>query len=120
MEFFCEVHISIKLTKYIQSLGHGAIHVNSLPAKWYTSDSEICQFADRQQLIVIRKDEYFRNAFFLRNSPKKLVRFILGNVSNQMLIDLFSKNLSLISDLSNEKCFYLELGEKVTVYTPDI
>ncbi|MCE6991655.1 DUF5615 family PIN-like protein [Dyadobacter sp. CY323] len=119
MEFLCDVHISIKLAKFLQGQGHIAIHVNNLPEKWHTSDTEICRFADLRQLILITKDEDFRNTFFLKSTPKKLIRITLGNISNQRLLEIFSKNLSLISDLDKENCFYLELGDMITVYTPN-
>lgn len=117
MNFICDVHISLKLVKYLIAQGHTAIHVNELPKKWNTTDQEICSFADRQQLIVITKDEDFRNSFFLKKSPRKLVRVVLGNVSNEKLIEIFAINLAMISRLDNERLFYIELGEPPVIYT---
>lgn len=117
MNFLCDVHIPIKLVKFLISCGHSAHHVNRLPNKWYTSDSDICLFADKQSLIVITKDEDFRNSFLLRRTPRKLVRIILGNISNHDLIQLFEKNLSTISKLDDLQGFYLELGKSTSVYT---
>ena len=118
MQFLCDVHISIKLVKFLISSGHSALHVNQLPAKWNSTDWEICTIADQKELIVITKDEDFRNSFFLRQSPKKLVRVLLGNISNQALNELFSKNLPLIEELNANHSFYLELGSSSTIYTP--
>lgn len=86
MDFLCDVHIPLKLVKYLISCGHSTYHVNQLPNKWYTSDSDICLFADKQSLIVVTKDEDFRNSFLLRKTPRKLVRIVLGNISNHDLI----------------------------------
>ncbi|WP_262709876.1 DUF5615 family PIN-like protein [Dyadobacter psychrotolerans] len=77
----------------------------------------MCQFADEQNLIVITKDEDFRNSFLLSRTPRKLVKIVLGNISNQILIELIEKNLPLISKLNNENGFYLELSEYPSVYT---
>ncbi|WP_409049702.1 DUF5615 family PIN-like protein [Runella sp. MFBS21] len=33
--------------------------------------------------MVVTKDEDFRNSFFLQHTPRKLIRIILGNISNQ-------------------------------------
>ena len=52
---------------------------------------EICAIADANDLIVITKDEDFRSSFFLKNSPNKLIRVVLGNISNQDLLALFEK-----------------------------
>ncbi|MCF0051439.1 DUF5615 family PIN-like protein [Dyadobacter chenwenxiniae] len=107
----------MKVVKYLASLGHSAMHVNTLPSKSSSKDSEICLHADRQELIVITKDEDFRNSFLLRQTPKKLVRITLGNISNQSLIELLERNLPLIAKLNDTKGFFLELGGSAVVYT---
>ena len=117
MNFLCDVHIPIKLVKYLINANHKALHVNQMPDKWFTTDAAICNFADSNDLIVITKDEDFRNSFLLSRTPKKLVRIILGNISNQILIELIEKNLPLISKLNQENGFYLELGTSPSVYT---
>jgi predicted nuclease of predicted toxin-antitoxin system len=117
MNFLCDVHISLKLVKHLEKLGHTALHVNSLPSKWHSTDSEICRLADQKELIVITKDEDFRNSFLLNQTPKKLVRITLGNISNQDLIEILTRNLPLIAELNTEKGFYLELGGSAVVYT---
>ncbi|MCE7039766.1 DUF5615 family PIN-like protein [Dyadobacter sp. CY312] len=117
MDFLCDVHISLKLVRHLANAGHTALHVNRLPNKWNTSDSEICIYADTHKLILITKDEDFRNSFLLKRTPKKLIRIILGNISNQDLVELLDKNLPVIYKLNQEKGFYLELGKSSSVYT---
>ncbi|MCF2502892.1 DUF5615 family PIN-like protein [Dyadobacter sp. CY107] len=117
MHFLCDVHISIKVVKYLAIQGHSAIHANHLPSKSFSTDAEICLHADRHEMIVITKDEDFRNSFLLRQTPKKLVRITLGNISNQTLIELLERNLPLIAQLDSEKGFYLELSGSAVVYT---
>jgi len=117
MHFLCDVHISIKVVKFLVVLGHSATHANNLPSKSSSTDAEICLHADRNEMIVITKDEDFRNSFLLRQTPRKLVRITLGNVSNQTLIELLERNLPLILQLDREEGFYLELGGSAVVYT---
>jgi predicted nuclease of predicted toxin-antitoxin system len=117
MKFICDVHISYKLVKFLTTNGFDALHVNVLENKWHTKDNEICRFADANNLIVITKDEDFRNSFFLHRSPRKLVRILLGNISNTNLLFLFEKHLPLIENLNKNDRFYLELGSTITVYT---
>ncbi|AEI47410.1 DUF5615 family PIN-like protein [Runella slithyformis] len=116
MKFICDVHISYKLVRFLTTKGLEACHVNSLENKWYTKDGEICRFADANDLIVITKDEDFRNSFFLQRTPRKLIRILLGNISNASLISLFDKYLSLIQELGENERFYLEMGDTITVY----
>lgn len=74
MKFLCDVHIPIKLVKQFEELGFSAMHVNQLPDKWYTPDTEICRFADAENFIVVTKDADFRNSFFVRKSPQRLIK----------------------------------------------
>lgn len=117
MNFLCDVHIPIKLAKFLQSEGHPAKHVNQLPAKWHTSDAEICTIADQNEWIVITKDEDFRASFLLHRTPRKLIRISLGNISNNALVKLLSAHLALIEDIDQNEFFYLELGKVNTLYT---
>ena len=117
MNFLCDVHIPIKLAKFLQNNGHSAKHVNQLPAKWHTDDSEICTIADRNEWIVITKDEDFRASFLLKRTPRKLIRISLGNISNEALIELFADHLTLIGEVNENECFFLELGKITTLYT---
>lgn len=117
MNFLCDVHIPIKLAKFLESKGHFARHVNQLPAKWHTSDAEICASADQNQWIVITKDEDFRASFLLRRTPRKLIHISLGNISNDALINLISGHLDLIEDVDKNQYFFLELGKITTLYS---
>lgn len=117
MNFLCDVHIPIKLAKFLQSNGHSAKHVNQLPAKWHTSDSEICTIANQNECIVVTKDEDFRASFLLKRTPRKLIRISLGNISNDSLIELFSDHLELIEEVNENQFFFLELGKITTLYT---
>lgn len=117
MNFLCDVHIPIKLAKFLQGKGHSAKHVNQLPAKWHTDDSEICTIADRNECIVITKDEDFRASFLLKRTPRRLIRISLGNISTNALIELFSQHLALIEEVNQHECFFLELGKMTTLYT---
>ncbi len=109
----------LKLVNFLIGQGHNALHVNELPDKWFTADSEICHFADQQNLIVITKDKDFRNSFLLNRTPRKLVRIALGNISNQYLIQRIEDQLSFLALLNIQENFYLELGETTCLYTFD-
>ena len=82
MKFLCDVHISYKLVKYLQQSDYMAIHVNEILDKWFTKDSEISTYADLNDLIVITKDSDFRDSFFIKKTPRKLIKINLGNISN--------------------------------------
>lgn len=111
MKFLCDVHISYKITNHLKSLGFETIHVNEILNKWYTKDKDICNYADSNDLIVITKDSDFRDSFFVKNTPKKLIKINLGNISNKELIDIFSNNLEAIKNISTKSNFLIEIDK---------
>ncbi len=74
MRFLYDVHISYKLTKHLIDLGFEAIHVNEILNKSETKDSDLCKFADQNDYIIVSKDSDFRDSYFVKQSPKKLIK----------------------------------------------
>lgn len=115
MRFLCDVHIAYKLVKHINSLGYEAIHVNNILDKWFTSDAKISEYADENDLILISKDSDFRDSFYLNNSPKKLIKINLGNISNLELLNIFSSHISEIEKVNQNSVFIIEI-DKQSIY----
>jgi predicted nuclease of predicted toxin-antitoxin system len=111
MDFLIDVHLPIRLSKFLsQQEGCSSTHVNQILQKWHTSDTEISRYADENSLVVITKDSDFRNAHFINKTPKRVIRVVLGNISNNELIGLFKKYLQFILPLTNDS-FYIELSQ---------
>lgn len=89
MKFICDVHISIRLPKFLAIHGTESIHVNQLVAGSSTSDAEISEYADKNDYIVMTRDTDFRNAYLLKKTLKKLTHVCLGNINNDRLVALF-------------------------------
>ena len=111
MKFLCDVHISYKIVNYFRSSGFEATHVNEILDKWHTKDGDICTYADDNDLIVLTKDADFRNSFLISNTPKKLVKINLGNMSTSALIEVISDNLQAILRLDANGGFMIELDQ---------
>jgi len=111
MKFLCDVHISFKLVRHLRSLGYDVFHVNEILDTWFSSDSLISKFADDNDLIVITKDSDFRNSFYINNSPKKLIKINLGNISNELLIQVITDNLEHFKKLNNSQVFIVEVDK---------
>ncbi len=112
MKILCDVHISYKIVRFFKQQNIEAFHVNELPDKWFSKDSFIADYADKNGHVLITKDEDFKNSHFLQGSPKHLIRITLGNISNEKLIAIFTNNLERISDyMLSEKC-YLEINDQ--------
>ncbi|MEX2410214.1 MAG: DUF5615 family PIN-like protein, partial [Candidatus Paceibacterota bacterium] len=60
---------------------------------------------------VLTKDADFRNSFLIRNTPKKLVRIKLGNLSNASLIEVIAEYLPTIQKLNADSGFMMEIDQ---------
>jgi len=109
MKFLCDVHISLKLVTLLKSFGFEAIHVTQILDKSETKDSDICRYADQHDYVVITKDADFRNSFLLHQTPKKIIKINQGNLSNSVLLNIFSENMDAISNLNKKNCFLIEI-----------
>lgn len=116
MKFLCDVHIPFKLVNHLKLLGYEAIHINNVLDKWDTTDNKICDFADQNDFIVITKDSDFKNSFYIKKTPKKLIKINLGNISNTELIQIISENLNRFETLNNHPLFIVEIDKSLTIY----
>jgi len=118
MNFLCDVHISIKFAKFIELKGYNCIHVNTILDSWFTKDQDISKFVDQEGMILISKDIDFKNSHFVKNTPRKLVKINLGNISNDDLIAIFDNILPQIgSTFLNNDSFIIEVGKDATSIT---
>ncbi|HKJ43587.1 MAG TPA: DUF5615 family PIN-like protein [Sunxiuqinia sp.] len=111
MKFLCDVHISYQLCTRLKSMGFETTHVNEILDRSETKDSDICKYADQNDLIVVTKDSDFRNSYFIKQTPKKLVKINLGNIPNQELITIFTDNIRAIQKLYLRQNFLLEIDQ---------
>ena len=116
MKFLCDVHITYKLVKQLKDRGFEAEHINKILDKWHTSDEKICQYADKNNYTIITKDSDFRDSYFVKKTPKKLIKINLGNVSNINLQAIFDKYVNLIAKYESRSSFLIEIDkEDVTI-----
>lgn len=111
MKFLCDVHISHKVVNHLILLGFECIHVNDILDKWYTTDKAICAYADKNDFVIISKDADFRDSFLINNTPKKLIKINLGNISNAVLMQIFENNIDAIQRLDNHGSFLIEIDK---------
>ena len=116
MKFLCDVHISYRLTKALQTFGFEAIHVNQILEKWHTKDKDITNFADKNNYVIISKDSDFKTSFLLNQRPRKLIKINLGNISNSHLIEIFKNNIDRFRGLSELSTFIIEIDYNLITY----
>ena len=113
MKVICDVHLPKRLVAFFVENGIEAIHGSEILDGWQTKDHDFCKYADENNYVIISKDSDFRNSHFLQDTPKKLIKVNLGNISNDRLIDIFKEKLpQIISGLKSNKVI-LEINENM-------
>ena len=117
MKALCDVHLSVRLTKFLSANGIESLHANQLPRKSASTDAEISYYADQHDCVVFTKDEDFRTSYLLRRTPRKLVHVRVGNqLRDQELVELVGRHLEDLKQLDSCTSFYLEINaEQLTV-----
>jgi predicted nuclease of predicted toxin-antitoxin system len=72
---------------------------------------------DSNDLILLTKDYDFQNSFFIKGSPKKLIKINLGNTSTSELIKSLADILEAIERLNLNSTFLIEIGKHFTTFT---
>ena len=115
MKFIVDAHLPIKLSLLISWKGYDCLHTLDLPKKNRTKDSEINQFSLDEKRVLISKDLDFIESLLISDKPYKLLYISTGNISNKMLLDIFSKNMEKIVELLNENRVIELTNESIVV-----
>ena len=100
MKFLVDNQLPISLARYLQKQGHDCRHVLEIDLAT-ASDVEICRYADREERIIISKDEDF---LYLANRPGATTRFLwvrLGNCRTASLLAAFERFWPMIETALN-------------------
>jgi len=96
MKFIVDAQLPLKLSQLLKWRGFDSIHTLDLPSKNKTKDSEINDISIEQKRVLITKDLDFLESLLISNKPYKLIFVVTGNITNQELLELFSKNIDAI------------------------
>ncbi|MEQ8475845.1 DUF5615 family PIN-like protein [Fulvivirga sp.] len=111
MKLLVDAQLPTKLTEILNNLDLESLHVNELPKGDETSDKEIIELADQQNLIVLTKDFDFYHSHMTLGKPKRLFLITTGNLKNRQLFDLFRNNILVIKSALNKSTF-IELNNE--------
>ncbi len=114
MTLIVDTQLPIKLCEILSQIGLESIHVDKLPKGDESSDLEIIQFADINNLTVVTKDFDFYHSYMTLGKPKKLFLITTGNLKNQQLFNLFRNNSLIIKNALNRSSFVELSNEGVT------
>jgi predicted nuclease of predicted toxin-antitoxin system len=109
MKFLIDAQLPRRLTGWLRSAGHDAIHTLDLPNQNRTTDEDVIDYANQEQRVVVSKDADFVNSYVLRGRPAKLLLISTGNISNRELEKLFASSITYIVQEFQTYSF-IELG----------
>ncbi len=99
MKLLIDAQLPLLLNTILNELGYNSIHVDSLINGDESSDTEIINYAEKHELIVVTKDSDFFHSHSLQNKPTKLLLVSTGNIKNKQLLDIFRRNHLQLSEL---------------------
>ncbi len=85
-----------------------------LPQANLTADREVIARADQDNRIVVTKDDDFVQSYLIHGKPRRLLLISTGNISNNDLLALISRNIEAISR-AFESGAYVEIGKESLV-----
>ncbi len=101
MKFIVDAQLPQTLVAFLCDKGFDTIHTKDLPNGNDTTDAQINAISIAERRIVISKDGDFYDSFSATKEPYKLLHVKTGNISNDRLIEMFSKNLTaIVSELA--------------------
>lgn len=93
MRFLVDAQLPPRLVAFLSSVGHDAIHVQSLVGSLRMSDAKISAAADIEGRVVVSKDADFRHSHTVSGTPAKLLLVVTGNIGNDDLVMLFEDRI---------------------------
>jgi predicted nuclease of predicted toxin-antitoxin system len=98
VKFLVDAQLPRRIAAWLTNRGHDAVHTLDLPRRNLSPDADVCAIADKENRIVVTKDDDFVRTFLLLDTPQRLLLVATGNISNNELIDLFDRCLVQIGN----------------------
>jgi len=116
MRFLVDAQLPKRFCAWLTEAGHEALHTFELPRGNRTTDTEILNVAEREQRIVVTKDDDFVQSFLIAGRPGRLLLVSTGNIANDRLELIVRGHVLEIAE-AFESASFVELGrESLTVH----
>jgi len=109
MRFLVDAQLPRRFCRWLSEAGHDAAHTLDLPRGNRTTDNEVLDVAQREQRVVVTKDDDFVQSFLITGRPAKLLFVSTGNIANSMLEDIVRGHVAEIAEAFDTADF-VELG----------
>lgn len=111
MNFLVDAQLPRRLAKWLSDAGCNAAHTLDLPNQNRSTDEQILEFVERDQRVLVTKDDDFVNSHLLSGRPAKLLLVSTGNITNRELEQLVTPLVTaIVAELQGHS--FLELGRE--------
>lgn len=116
MRFLVDAQLPRRFCAWLAEAGHDALHTLDLPLGNRTPDNEILDVAEREQRIVVTKDDDFVQSYLVTGRPQGLLLVSTGNIANDRLELIVRGHIHVIV-MAFDSASFVELGrESLTVH----
>lgn len=116
MKFLIDAQLPRKLCKWLREAEHDVVHTLDLPFGNATPDSVVLSIAEKDQRVVVTKDDDFVQSHLIAGRPEKLLLIATGNIGNAELEALLRNNLARIEQALRSGCFVEISRHKLTAH----
>ena len=114
MKFLVDAQLPFRLARLLAAAGHDVVHSSQLPDGNRTPDSALASLADADDRIVVTKDRDFEVSYLVRHEPRRLLLVTTGNIANNTLVDLVTRNVEVIEG-AFEGADFVELSSTAVI-----
>ena len=109
MKFLVDAQLPRRFCTWLTEAGHDALHTLDLPQGNRSSDNEILAVAEREQRVVVTKDDDFVQSYLVTGRPLRLLLISTGNIANDELERIVRDHMGEITRAFDTAAF-VELG----------
>ncbi len=99
MKFLVDAQLPKTLSDFLEWKGHDSVHSSELPMKNSTSDKDLLIQSKTTNRIIVTKDNDFLESYLVNSEPEKPILIKTGNIPNNALLQIFSRNYETIIEL---------------------
>jgi len=102
VRFLFDENLSHRLIDLLDDIAPGSQHPRSIDLLG-AADEQVWQYAERRGLIIVSKDDDFRQRALLHGPPPKVVWLAVGNAGTRVIAEHLRSNLGALSDFIDDE-----------------
>ncbi len=116
-KFIVDTQLPPLLSEFFRYKGYDATHTTDYPNGQFMQDIEIVEIATKENRIIVSKDNDFFYLFLSEKIKIKILFLDLGNIKNNDLLKLLSKNIeTIIQKFNNNGKLIIVTNKNILTY----